>query len=279
MTRVTCPFCPRRFDTFPESYDHLAASHEPMLREADVPPLAINPVSERAVETAETLLSAFYLQDEREAHIIREDGPSARAAASTARDRMVETYEREFPHVDRERVETAGDAFIRALFLHDEIENWEFIEQLLESDDLESVLLSDTAASYGDKPALDPRWERVHEQLSAVCRRVDIDPAYADKQTQFWRLHGQIHEYWEEVAHEAHAIKLRAMVPTAPDDVVDDLAQYFVAGVKLHDRWGHQHRDRDLSRVVDLVARYYQKVFELRAGARPGLDHRAGHHD
>lgn len=279
MPRVTCPYCSRRFDSFPESYDHLAASHEPMLQATDVPPLAINPISERAVDTAETLLSAFYLQDEREAHIIREDGPSARATAAAARDRMVETYEREFPHVDADRVEAAGDAFARALFLHDEIENWEFIEQLLDSDGIESVLLSDTTASYGAKPARDPRWERVNEQLAEVCRQVDIDPAYADKQTQFWRLHGQIHEYWEEVAHEAHTIKLRAMVPTAPDDIVDDLAQYFVAGVKLHDQWGHQHKDRDLARVIDLVAKYYQKVFEMRAGGRPEDGHRLEHYD
>lgn len=79
-----------------------------------------------------------------------------------------------------------------------------------------------------------------------------------------WRLHGQLEEYWEEVAIEAHSIKLEAILPECPPALAESLGEYFVAGVKAHDQWEHRIREQELEQLVDLVATYYQKIFEVR---------------
>lgn len=268
MQAVVCPYCPQRFESHAQAQEHQAASHAYMNRSVQLQPLKIGAVSELASDTAEALLEAFYFQDEREAHLIRENAIKAKSVASKAEERMVETYQREFPHIDSDLTRRAGESFIRALFLQDEIENWEYLEQLLPNGDLADVMLSDSTASYDESTANDPRWEVVEDHLLTVTRLIDIDPNYANKQTQFWRLHGQISEYWEEVAREAHTIKLRGMLPDGSDKVIETLAQYFVAGVQMHDDWGHQYMARDLNAITDLVSKYYQKVFDVRESGR-----------
>lgn len=272
MPALICPYCPQRFGSYIEGQEHIAAKHQGTLRSVDLPPLEISTISERAVETAETLLEAFYLQDEREAHLVRENIPEAREAGRTAREKMVDAYLREFPHVEEPETRRAADAFMDALFLHDEIENWEFLGLLTDNDDLAEVLQSDADKDHNGNVAKDSRWAQVEDDLSISCSAVGIDPAYAHKQTQFWKLHGQIHEYWEEIAHEAQSIKLRAMLPSAGDNDIEQLAQYFVAGIKMHDAWGHQYKDRDLNELSDLVSRYYQRVFELREFDRQAVN-------
>lgn len=272
MHTVICPYCPQRSETLAEAQEHVATMHEPILRSIELPPLQIGSISERARETAETLLEAFYLQDEREANLIRENAHEAKSLATRAQDRMAEAYRLEFPHIDSDRAELAGREFIRALFLHDEIENWEFLDQLLPNDELSQVMITDTSSAYTEKAANDPRWDTVEDKLMGVCQAVNINQDYASKQAQFWRLHGQIHEYWEQVAHAAHTIKLEAMLPRGKRADIDALAQYFVAGVKLHDDWGHQYKDRDLNDIKSLVAKYYQKVFDIREVGRPGAE-------
>lgn len=272
MNQVSCPYCSRWFDSVAESKDHMAVQHEPLARTIELDPLEITTISRRARTTADTLLDAFYLQDQRESHLIRESVSEAKAAAATARERMVETYEVEFPHIAPSAAQAAGDAFMNALFLHDEIENWEFIRQLLPNDDLEAALLTPTGDDYAVEPVNDPRWDAVADYLRDVCRVVPIDAAYADKQMQFWLLHGQINEYWEELARDAHAIKLRAMLGDGPEELIATLTRYFVAGVKLHDEWSHQYKDRDLDVIGNLVAKYYQKVFEVRTSDQSAVD-------
>lgn len=232
-------------------------------RDSD-PSSDLNPLPSGARATARTLLEAYYHQDEREGHLLRGEPRRAVAAGVKALDRMAIAYEVEFPHVDRRRARSAGEAFMRALFVQDEIENWELIEGG-DTCDLHGVLLSDPSASYGSNPVNDTRWEVVRTHLRETCREVGIDERYAEKQTQFWLLHGQLNEYWEEIALEAHDIKVRAMIDDPPQAAVDRMGERFVEGVKIHDGWSHQDETEDLNEVISQVAAYYREVFELRS--------------
>lgn len=238
------------------------------LREPDSSPGADPPGMDRSdlgpTATARTLLKAYYLQDEREGCLLRGKPREAAAAGARALDRMATTYEVEFPHVDRSRARQAGESFMRALFVQDEIENWELLRREARSD-LRDVLVSDPSASYGSNPASDARWGLVRTYLREACERTGIDERYAEKQTEFWLLHGQLDEYWEELALEAHEFKLRAMVEDPPKDVVERTGKRFVDGVKIHDGWDHRNESSDLCEAVELVAAYYREVFELRS--------------
>lgn len=214
--------------------------------------------------TARTLLEAYYLQDEREGCLLLGKPREAAAAAAKALDRMATTYEVEFPHVDRCRARRAGESFMRALFVQDEIENWELLRREARSD-LSDVLVSDPSASYGSNPAADVRWGLVKTYLREACERTGIDERYAEKQMEFWLLHGQLDEYWEELALEAHEYKLRAMIEDPPNEVVERTGERFVDGVRIHDGWSHRNESDDLREAVELVAEYYREVFKLRS--------------
>lgn len=236
-----------------------------MPRTEELPSLGVENVSERASETSRLLLDAYYLQDEREGYLLRGESEPAADVATEALDRMAATYEREFPGLERSTAREAGRAFMRGLFLQDEIENWAIIR---DTDDrsLSEALLSDPGETYGHGQVADDRWDDVESELRECCRLAGIDEEYAARQRRFWLLHGQLDEYWEEVALDAQKIKLRAMIDDADRDVITALADYFVTGVKLHDQWTHREKKEDIGLLEQIVAEYYQKLFELRAG-------------
>lgn len=227
--------------------------------------LGIDGVSERAMATARTLLRAYYLQDEREAHLVHGNVDAASETGSRAIVLMADVFEREFPTRPTPKARRAGEQFMIALFLQDEIENWQVISGL-SGERYDGVLVSDLTATYDAPAATDVRWETVRDHLSDLCANVGIDDAYAEKQARFWLLHGQLHEYWEAPAKQAHDLKLEAMVGSVPPEAKETLTSSFVRGVKRHDEWTHGDRHVDFDGLVDLVARYYQKLFDLRNG-------------
>lgn len=227
--------------------------------------MGITSRTDRATDTrltAATLLEAYYCQDERERHLLSGNVWKAAAAGANALEKMATAYEMEFPWLDRSRARAAGRAFMHALFVQDEIENWEGIRAV--PTDLREVLVCDPGGRYGPDPVSDIRWESVEASLRTTCRTVGIDERYASLQTRFWVLHGQSDPRWEEVARSAHELKLRAMVEDPPEDAVDRLGRRFVDGVRLHDGWTHRDESADLDDAVDLVAAYYDEVFSLR---------------
>lgn len=211
-----------------------------------------------------TLLKAYYLQDEREDTLLRGKPREAATAGAKALDRMATIYEVEFPQVDRLRARRAGESFMRALFVQDEIENWELLRREARSD-LQDVLVSDPSASYGSDPTTDVRWKLVRTHLRETCERTGIDERYAERQAEFWLFHGQLDERWEEIALEAHEFKLRAMIEDPPREVVERSGERFVDGVKIHDGWSHRNESDDLCEAVELVAEYYREFFGLRS--------------
>lgn len=226
--------------------------------------LDARPAPRRAVVAARTLLEAYHLQDRRE-RLVRggrfEEGANVGDAAL---ERMGAAYVMEFPDVDRDRARRAGEAFMRSLFVQDEIENWDGLRANPERD-LRDVLLSDPAEPYGPTLVTDPRWEDARAHLREACREVGIDERYAERQVRFWLLHGQGDPGWKEVAFEAHELKLRSMVDDPPEEAVVRMGNYFVEGVELHDQWSHRDGERDVDRVADLVTDYYRELFELRS--------------
>jgi hypothetical protein len=218
--------------------------------------------------TAATLLEAYYFQDERERHLLSANVGGATAARQKALDCMATTYEMEFPHLDRFRVREAGEAFMHALFVQDEIENWAKLRERPEGpeDDLRDALVSDPEVCYGRNPIEDVRWEHVETSLRETCRKAGIDDRYASRQTRFWVLHGQCDPEWERVAHDAHELKLRALVDDPPERAVDRLGQQFVDGVRIHDEWTHSDAAADIEAAIDLVTEYYDELFDLRSG-------------
>jgi len=237
-----------------------------MENEEGLSSLGVDSVGPRARDTARTLLEAYYLQDRREMFLRRERPTKASDAGQRALDRMATTYEREFPGVPSSQARSAGESFMRALFLQDEVENWAHLRSAAQS--LSEVLLSGVTTSYGVGMETDPRWERVEASLRTVCERTGIDERYADLQTAFWLRHGQDDDSWERLALEAHELKARAMIDDAPAALVATLGEYFVEGVKRHDTWGREHRESELARLETPVARYYQKVFQWRSAHR-----------
>jgi hypothetical protein len=216
-------------------------------------------------EAAETLLRAFYAQDERDAHLRAGDATAAARAADTARDLMGAAFVAEFPHVPEPMAHLAGVRFVEALFVQDEIENREALASAVDEHGLDATLfLTDIAVRDGPLLA-DPRWDLVEAYLRDVCDHVDIDHDYAAAQTRFWKLHGQ-QMNWMDAAATAHRIKVEAMLDgadAAPADVAR-LADYFVAGVAGHDQWGDDETDA-VGSVADLVTTYYDELFTLRS--------------
>lgn len=216
-----------------------------------------------AATVAETLLRAFYAQDEREACIRGGDTNGAVHAANTARDLMGEAFVAEFPHVPESRAHLAGVRFVEALFIQDEIENRDAFTAAVE-DGLDTALLL-TDADPRDGPLLDDaRWELVESYLEEVCEYAGVDDAYAHAQTRFWKLHGQ-QMNWMDAAATAHRIKLEAMLDgtSATSDDVARLADYFVAGVAGHDQWADDEVEA-VDGIVGLVTTYYDELFTLR---------------
>ncbi|WP_380676704.1 hypothetical protein [Salinigranum sp. GCM10025319] len=215
-------------------------------------------------EIAETLLKAFYAQDEREAHLRAGDADAARRVADAARDLMGEAFVAEFPHVPEPAAHLGGVRFVEALFVQDEIENREAFADAVAEYGLDADLfLTDVEVPEGPVLA-DPRWDLVEAYLRDVCDHVDVDYDYASAQTRFWKLHGQTMD-WMDAAATAHRIKLDAMLDgfdvSAPE--IARLADYFVAGVAGHDEWGDDEVEA-VDGIVGLVTRYYEELFALR---------------
>jgi hypothetical protein len=230
----------------------------------NLPTLDVPTVSPRATEAAETLLRGFHFQDMREEHLLDCDFEAARTAAVEATDHMSQAFVVDFPDVPSDRARRAGELFMRALFLQDEIENraafYTCLTQCVPEDIFVDVAEEVPGLSIND----DPRWKDVRALLEGVCEEIEVDEEYAVLHARFWRLHGQQRRGWQTIAHRAHRIKLERMVPSASSEAIDDLAAYFVVGVKNHDSWTRTNPERDISSTVDLVARYYQRVFDLR---------------
>jgi|AntRauTorcE11898_2_1112593.scaffolds.fasta_scaffold01455_9 hypothetical protein len=221
-------------------------------------------VGTEALATAEAVLDAFYQQDQRELHLIRGDADAARRAQERATDCMVRAFVAEFPDIDDTAAERAGTAFMHGLYLHDEIENWEYVAEQRSEPGIEELLFTEQPIPAETRQSSDPRWDVVERHLEAVCVLTDIDLEYAARQTRFWKLHGSVEDYWRRDAIAAHRLKLRAMVPGADDATIESLAETFVEGVTVHDEWTHHDRDEDVSQVLDIVAGYYQRVFDHR---------------
>lgn len=229
--------------------------------------LDVDSVSPYARKTAQTVLEAYYLQDQRERHLLHGNADAAAETAERALDAMATTHEREFPRKEVAAARAAGQAFMRALFLQDEIENWDRIRDAAVGT-LSDVLLTDIEQSYSDSVTEDRRWRTVETYLGEVCTRTGINDAYASRQKEFWLRHGQGESDWETIALEAHELKVQAMVEDVPTDTVEALGNHFVEGVKYHDSWSHNEQDRDIDLVRDIVARYYEKIFQLRSEDR-----------
>jgi hypothetical protein len=221
-------------------------------------------IPDSAAAAAETVLRAFYAQDERDACLRAGDTAGAARAADTARNLMAAAFVVEFPHVDEADASRAGVRFIEALFVQDEIENREALAAVDAAGELDTTLLV-TDAEPRDGPVLaDARWDLVESYLDDVCVHAGIDADYAAAQTRFWKLHGQTMD-WMDAAATAHRIKLDAMLDSGhatPDDVAR-LADYFVAGVAGHDQWEDDETDA-VDRIADLVTTYYDELFALR---------------
>lgn len=211
-----------------------------------------------------TLLEAYYFQDERERHLRCGSAGKAADAGTRALERMAGIYEMEFPRLDRFRAREAGRAFMHALFVQDEIENWAELREVPE-DDIRDVLVSDPGECYGRDPIADARWEHVEASLRETCRKAGIDDRYAPRQTRFWVLHGQSDPQWERIAHDAHELKLRALVEDPPESAIERLGQRFVDGVRIHDEWTHRDETSDIGAAIDLATGYYDELFGLRS--------------
>lgn len=222
-------------------------------------------VGTEALATAEAVLDAFYEQDQRELYLIRGDADTARRAQERANASMVRAFVAEFPDIDDAAAERAGTAFMHALFLQDEIENWEYIAEPRLEPEIAELLFTDQSVPFETRQSSDPRWDAVECRLEEVCALVDIGPEYAPRQTRFWKLHGAVEDYWRRDAIAAHRLKLRAMMPGADEATIESLAETFVDGVAIHDEWTHLDRDEDVARALDMVAGYYQRVFNNRA--------------
>ncbi|WP_416839840.1 hypothetical protein [Haloferax sp. DFSO52] len=232
----------------------------------NLPPLDIPAPSRQAREAAETLLRGFHYQDLREKHLIACDFDAARGAATKASGYMSQSFKIDFPTVPLDNAERAGSLFMQALFLQDEIENRaEFYDCLsgpgpVPEDTFVNVAEAVPGMSIND----DPRWELVRELLEEVCEETQIDDEYAVLHARFWRYHGQRRDGWRSIARRAHRIKLARMVPNANASDIDKLSEYFVAGVDNHDTWSREDAEQDIESTIDIVARYYQRIFELR---------------
>ncbi|AFK19458.1 hypothetical protein E6P09_11790 [Haloferax mediterranei ATCC 33500] len=201
----------------------------------------------------------------RETHLTDCDFDAAQSAAAHAVDYMSSAFEAEFPDVPASRAAYAGELFMRALFLQDEIENRAAFDECLEHDVSDDVFVSSPAeipeiVSIND----DPRWSDVQDLLEVVCDELEMDSEYAVLHTRFWRLHGQRRDNWQTIARRAHRIKVARMVPEADDETIDNLARYFVAGVSRHDGWVREGPERDVTSTLDIVAQYYHRLFDLR---------------
>ncbi|ELZ85052.1 hypothetical protein C453_10740 [Haloferax elongans ATCC BAA-1513] len=230
----------------------------------ELPTLDASPPTTRALDAAESVLLGFYHQDLRETHLSNCEFDAARAAAESAEAHMSRAFRFEFPDAPAARADRAGELFMRALFVQDEIENQESFTQCFTHEVPDDVFVSDVEAMVQTSIDDDARWADCERLLEAACDEVGIDPEYATLHVRFWRMHGQKREGWRAAARRAHRIKLACMVPAADTDTIETLAQYFVAGAERHDEWARRDVHQEVGSALDIVATYYQAIFDLR---------------
>lgn len=186
--------------------------------------------SNLAQETAELLIKSYVLQDEIEDIKSLNDKKSI-DKASKAYDSIEKVYIREFPNIEQEKAISAARNHLDPLFIQDIIEN------------------------YGDEPIIyQPDWAEVNEKFCSICEKFGIDNSYADRMTEFFRLHGQNIDGWKTHARRAHQIKIKRI--TGSNYWASLLSDYFVQGVELHDRnlW---------DKATQVIAFHYQQLFQI----------------
>ena len=153
---------------------------------------------------------------------------------------------------------------MHALFMQDEIENWPALSAAHADCDL---LVIGSPATPPATVLEDSRWEDVQRVLADVCTLAGIPQDYAHDHAEFWRLHGQKARHWEQWAHAAHVIKLSAMIPDSDANLCKKLADHFVNGVQVHDRWEHKDLEAETQRLHHIVLSYYNTISDERSYA------------
>lgn len=215
-------------------------------------------------DVTDTLAQAFYYQDARMDALLQGDYVQAQYFEQQAGALMALAYAFEFPRVPFEQARQAGALFMHALFMQDEIENWPALSAAHADCDL---LVIGSPATPPATVLEDSRWEDVQRVLADVCTLAGIPQDYAHDHAEFWRLHGQKARHWEQWAHAAHVIKLSAMIPDSDANLCKKLADHFVNGVQVHDRWEHKDLEAETQRLHHIVLSYYNTISDERSYA------------
>lgn len=171
-------------------------------------------------------------------------------------DAFFEVDRRQFPHVGDETARRGATAFVDALWAKDAVE-------AECCDDAGTLATADLRAAD---------WTGVERHFRERADALDIDPAYAQTSTEFWRNHKVGSDYWTP-ALEAQVYEIRAAIrdddyPQKPSDGQSGYgaeATRYLLGVELHD----MHTDFHWRQATDVMTPYYE--FLLREHRDRGL--------
>lgn len=171
-------------------------------------------------------------------------------------DAFFQVDRRQFPHVDDETARRGATALADALWAKDAVE-------AECRDDAGSLATADLRAAD---------WSGVERRFRERADALDIDPAYAQTSTDFWRNHKVGGDYWSP-ALEAQTYEIRAAIrddnyPQKPSDGRSGYgaeATRYLLGVELHD----MHTDFHWRQATAVMTPYYE--FLLREHRDRGL--------
>ena len=202
-------------------------------------------------KAARSVLQGYRYQDLRMEHVLRGEYAAAERVAQKAIDAMAQAYTFEFKRASE--AAEAGRHFMLASFMQDEIENW----ARLHSAAVPERYLSVPQTSPVHEPKADPRWQCVATELEETCELAGIDTSYVEPKIRFLKLHGSGDSNYRQFARRAERIRIMAMGDIS-ESVAEELTQYFLRGVKEHDKWNEY--DSLNETAVEIVSEFYRRV-------------------
>lgn len=207
--------------------------------------------SSQPEDSAESLLRGYRYQDLRMEHLLGGEYTKAWYDERKAIEEMAKAYDFEFP--DATESAAAGEHFMIASFMQDEIENWLKLRNL----NVPSCCLNIPYLDTINNIQQDPRWQYVATELQTMCELAGINTAYIEPKIEFLKLHGVGDPAYKEFARQAERTKIMAMGDIS-ETRAEELTRFFLRGVQQHDEWNeYESVDESLSQVV---SEFYRQV-------------------
>lgn len=145
-----------------------------------------------------------------------------------------------FENLPKEKIELATSYFVKALVIHDKIED---------NPNLNDIIYSE-------------KWSEVQENFNNFCRILGINNEFAEKLTEGFKYHNKktLPDFMQYIL-DAESIFLKKLIPDANKNLIEALACLYLSAFKFHDV--HTHDSWKLGE--EAIAIYYYTILQNKA--------------